>query len=210
MRRAGSISRMFAHVLREIEDHGDVAALAGKRGAAAAAEDRSAILARQRDGGDDVIDIAGKNYADRNLTIVGAVGGVQGAAAGVETDFAAYLPRKACSSAAASTTEVLAALAISTKLSGILGKLVVGVAAADQFAGDSGDVNPGLAVLRLDVDGQHVFLVGGNDGIVVGSRRDHVGAGNFRFVKFGHACRRDRWSQNRPQRCACSPCSCWT
>ena len=78
-----------AHVLREIQDHGNVAALAGKRGAASAAEDGRAILARQRDCGDDVIDIARQNYADRNLAIVGAVGGVQGAAAGVETDLAA-------------------------------------------------------------------------------------------------------------------------
>ena len=39
-------------VLREVDHHGDVAALAGQAGAAAARQDRRAVLAAQRDGGD--------------------------------------------------------------------------------------------------------------------------------------------------------------
>src|SRR6202011_2401178 len=57
--------------------------------------------------------------------------------------------------------------------------------AANYFAGDFGDVNSGPAVLRLDVDGEHVFLVGGNDGIVVAGRRDHVGVWNLRLIELG-------------------------
>ena len=114
MRRCGIDFQDVAHVAGEIEHQGHVAALSGQRGSAAAAQERSAILARQRDGGDDVIGVAGKNYADGDLAIVGAVGGVEGAAAGIETDVAAELRRRACSSAAASTTELRAALAIAT------------------------------------------------------------------------------------------------
>ena len=77
------------HVAGEIEYQGDVAALSGERSSAAAAEQRSAVLARERDGGDDVIGVTGKNHADRDLAIVGAVGGVEGAAAGIEADVAA-------------------------------------------------------------------------------------------------------------------------
>ena len=114
------------HVAGEIEHQGDVAALPGERSSAAAAEERSAVLARERDGGDDVIGVTGKNHADRDLAIVGAVGGVESAAAGIETDVAADVRRKACSSAAASTTELRAALAIATYLSDILWLVVWG------------------------------------------------------------------------------------
>src|SRR6202011_365336 len=55
--------------------------------------------------------------------------------------------------------------------------------AANYFARDFGDVNSGPAVLRLDVDGEHVFLVRGNDGVVVAGRGDHVGVGNLRLVE---------------------------
>ena len=78
-----------AHVAGEIEHQGDVAALSGQRSSAAAAQQGRAILARQGDGGDNVIGVAGKNYADRDLAIVGAVGGVESAAAGIKTDVAA-------------------------------------------------------------------------------------------------------------------------
>ena len=43
----------------------------------------------QRDRGDDVIGVAGKDHTNRDLAIVGAVGGIKGAAAGIETDVAA-------------------------------------------------------------------------------------------------------------------------
>jgi hypothetical protein len=76
------------HVPREIEDDGDVAALSGERCAAAAAKKRSVELAAQGDGGDHVVIVAGKNDADRDLAVIGAVGGIEGAAGGVEADIA--------------------------------------------------------------------------------------------------------------------------
>src|SRR6266550_613824 len=77
------------HVLRHIEDHGDVAALSGERSSAPAAEKWSAIFASKGNGGDYVVVVAGKDYADRNLAVVGSVSGVEGASAVIETDFAA-------------------------------------------------------------------------------------------------------------------------
>ena len=49
------------------------------------------IFTAERDGGEDIISVARKNYADRNLTIVGAIGCVERAAGGVETDIASKL-----------------------------------------------------------------------------------------------------------------------
>ena len=89
MRRCGIDFQDLAHVAGEIEHQRHVAALPGQRGPAAAAKERSAVFARQRDCGDDVIGVARKNHADRDLAIVGAVGGIEGAAAGIETDVAA-------------------------------------------------------------------------------------------------------------------------
>jgi hypothetical protein len=74
------------HVLREIEDDGDVAALAGERCAGATAEKRCAELAAERDRGENVIGIAREDDADGNLAVVGTIGGVEGACAAVETD----------------------------------------------------------------------------------------------------------------------------
>src|SRR5271165_1383142 len=74
------------HVPGKIQHYGDVAALAGERCAAAAAEDGRSEVAAHGDRGEDVIGIVGENYADWDLAVVGAVGGVEGAAAGVETD----------------------------------------------------------------------------------------------------------------------------
>jgi hypothetical protein len=79
------------HVLGKIEDDGDVAALPGQRCAAAAAEQRSAELTAQRNRGENIVDIARKHYADRNLAVVGAVGRVESAAAAIKPDFAANL-----------------------------------------------------------------------------------------------------------------------
>ena len=90
------------HVLGKIEHDGDVAALAGKRRAAAAAQQRRAELAAERDRGENIVGIAGKHYADGNLAVVGAVGGVERAGAAIETDFAIESlragPRPACAS----------------------------------------------------------------------------------------------------------------
>ena len=47
------------------------------------------VFAGEGDGGDYVVVVPRKDYADGDLTVVGSVGGVQGASAVVETDFAA-------------------------------------------------------------------------------------------------------------------------
>jgi hypothetical protein len=79
------------HVFGEVEDDGDVAALSGERRAAAAAEQRRAELAAERNGRKNIVGITGENYADGNLAVIGAVGGVESAAAAVEADFTANL-----------------------------------------------------------------------------------------------------------------------
>ncbi len=82
------------HVLREIEDDGHVAALAGQGSSASAGEERSVMVAAEGDGGEDVFFVARNDYADRNLAVVGAVGRVKGAGAGVEADFSAEMAVK--------------------------------------------------------------------------------------------------------------------
>ena len=47
------------------------------------------MLASERDGSDYVVGVSGKDDANGNLAIVGSVGGVEGASAVIETDFAA-------------------------------------------------------------------------------------------------------------------------
>jgi hypothetical protein len=84
---AGGIDfQNLVHVPGEIENDGDIAALAGERRAAAAAEERRAEFAGERDGCFYVIGIAGKYYSDRNLAIVRTVGRVDSASAAVEAD----------------------------------------------------------------------------------------------------------------------------
>jgi len=79
------------HVLREIEYDGDVAALAGEGGASAATKQRGGEFAAEGDCGEDVVGVVRENYADGDLTVVGAIGGVKGAGAVVEADFATNL-----------------------------------------------------------------------------------------------------------------------
>ena len=80
------------HVLREIEHHGDVAALAGEAGAGAARQDRRVERAARRHRRDHIVRVAGDDEADRDLAVVGAVGRVERAAAAVEADLAADRP----------------------------------------------------------------------------------------------------------------------
>jgi hypothetical protein len=65
--------------------------LAGERRAATAAEKWRAELAAQCDRGQNIVGIAGEHDTDGNLAVVGTVGGVEGASAAVEADFAADL-----------------------------------------------------------------------------------------------------------------------
>ena len=76
------------HVFGKIEDDGDVAALSGERRAGAAAEQRSAELAAECDRGLNIVGIAREHYADGNLAVVRAIGGVESAGAAVKADFA--------------------------------------------------------------------------------------------------------------------------
>lgn len=64
------------HVLREVEDDGDVAALARERSTASAAEHGNSMLAARGDGGDNIIVVARKNYAYRYLAVIGAIAGI--------------------------------------------------------------------------------------------------------------------------------------
>ena len=79
------------HVLREIEDDRHVAALAGQGSSAAASEERSVMVAAEGDGGEHVFFVARNDYADRDLAIVGAVGRVERASAGVEADLSSEM-----------------------------------------------------------------------------------------------------------------------
>jgi hypothetical protein len=78
------------HVLGEIQYHGYVAALARERRSASAAEQRRFEIATNGNRGENVIGIAGKYHADRNLAVVRAVGGVESAAAIVKANVSAY------------------------------------------------------------------------------------------------------------------------
>ena len=61
----------LVHVLREVEDDGDVAALAGERGAASAREDGRVEAAADGDGGDDVVFVARDDETDGDVAVVG-------------------------------------------------------------------------------------------------------------------------------------------
>jgi hypothetical protein len=88
---AVSVDRLHrGEVLGEVHHHGDVAALAGEAGAATAGEDRRAELTADRDGRDEVIDRPRDDDADRDLPVVGGVGGVQGPGAAIEADPATH------------------------------------------------------------------------------------------------------------------------
>jgi hypothetical protein len=75
-------------VLGKIDHHCHVTALTGQAGAAAARDDRRPVPVTGRHGFDHVVDAARNHHADRHLTIVGGVGGVESPAAIVESDLA--------------------------------------------------------------------------------------------------------------------------
>src|SRR5207248_512041 len=64
-------------VLGEVEDDGDVRCLAGETRAAAARENRDIVRAADLDGGDDVLDRARDDDADRHLAVVRAAGRIE-------------------------------------------------------------------------------------------------------------------------------------
>ena len=79
------------HVLREVEDHGDVAALPGQRCSSTTAQNGCAEFPSQRDRGDNIIHVARQNNSNRYLPVVRPVGRVKRAAAVVETHIAPQL-----------------------------------------------------------------------------------------------------------------------
>ena len=76
------------HVLREINDHRNVAALSRQARPAAATGDRRAELAAGRDGGYDIAAVARDHHTDRNLAIIRAVGRIKSAVPIAEAHFA--------------------------------------------------------------------------------------------------------------------------
>src|SRR5262245_9395421 len=82
----------LVHVLREIQDDRDVAALAGKARPCAAGQHRGAEFPADGNCRHDVIAVTRNDEADRDLSIVRAVGGIERTAGAVEAHLAAYLP----------------------------------------------------------------------------------------------------------------------
>ena len=79
------------HVPGKIQHDGNIAALARKRSAATAAKQRRAKFAAQGNGRENIVHVMGTNYADRHLPVVGSVGRVECAAAGIEANLASNL-----------------------------------------------------------------------------------------------------------------------
>jgi len=77
------------HVLREIQDDRDVAALSGERGSSTSAKKRGAEFATKTDCGENIVRVAREHYANRDLAIVGAVSRIESAALVVEAHVAA-------------------------------------------------------------------------------------------------------------------------
>ena len=81
-------------VLGPVDHHCLVAALPGQAGAAAAGQHRHVVLPAHRERGHRRVDVPGHHHPDRDLAVVGGVGGVRGAGAGVEPDFPVHLLRQ--------------------------------------------------------------------------------------------------------------------
>src|SRR5271167_1140231 len=79
------------HVFREIQNERAIAALARQRSTAATTKDGRSVLARGRDGGNDVIVVAGKYDPDRNLPVVGTIGCIESAATVIKADFTTHM-----------------------------------------------------------------------------------------------------------------------
>ena len=75
---------------RDVDDDGTVRRLAGEARARAAQRDRGVVVAADSNHFRKIRGIQRPDGADRKLAVVGRVGGIQGAVAGGELDFAAY------------------------------------------------------------------------------------------------------------------------
>jgi hypothetical protein len=79
------------HVLREIEDDGDIAALSGERSSSTAAEERRSEITAESNRCNHVAGIARKDDTDGDLTVVRSVGGIKSAALIVEANVTAEM-----------------------------------------------------------------------------------------------------------------------
>jgi len=77
----------MVHVPGEIQHYRDVAALPGQTGARAASQHRRTEFATNRKGADHIVLVARDHHADGHLPVIGSVGGVEGPAPLVETNF---------------------------------------------------------------------------------------------------------------------------
>ena len=77
------------HVLRGVDDDGDVHALAVLRSAAAAHQERHIEVAADFERGDHIVGRARQHHAKRRLTVIRGVARIERAAAGVEAHLAA-------------------------------------------------------------------------------------------------------------------------
>jgi hypothetical protein len=78
------------HVLRKIEDHRNIATLAGKACAGAAGQNRRLEFLAGSHRGEHIVGIAGNDQADGDLPVIGSVRRIKGAAASIEAHFAAH------------------------------------------------------------------------------------------------------------------------
>ena len=78
----------IAHVFGKIHNDGHIAALAGKRGAAATREHRRPMLPADGQGGQGIVNVSRDDNSNGNLAIVAAIGCVECTAACIETYFA--------------------------------------------------------------------------------------------------------------------------
>jgi len=79
----------LAHVPRHVEDHRDVAALAGQACATSARQNRSAKPAANLDSSNHVLGVPRKDHTNGYLAIIRGVSGIEGTSAFVESDFPA-------------------------------------------------------------------------------------------------------------------------
>ena len=80
------------HVFRKIEDDRNVAALSCEGCSAAPTENWRAIFSRGRDRGNNIVSIARKHDANRDLAIIRGIRRIESAAAIIEANFAMHAP----------------------------------------------------------------------------------------------------------------------
>ena len=77
----------LVHVLGEVQDHRDIAALPGQTRAGPSRQDRSAVFPARGHRGDHILFVTRNDKTDGNLAVVRAVRRIQGAAATIEAHF---------------------------------------------------------------------------------------------------------------------------